>query len=602
MRVHKKKAGIAAIIFLSVAFLFFQSATTPDKQTVSSVLNYYRSQTDSLKAAVLLLESEAATASPERLQFLFEKGRYHYKKAEAIIEYHFPATATRLNGAPLPETEPSEPNEPKHPKGFQVLEELIYAVPDANTRRDIRYETSSIINATNKLEVLLPGIRLSEGNILDALRLNLYRMIIKGITGFDNPVGFKGVNEAEATLISTQKTLSFFPGSGKVQEACEKAIAFIRSSGYNFDAFDRAVFIREYMNPLCISLYNFREAEDIPLVQQSKALSAKARYLFEKNAFDLMYFAPDGTPALTAEQVALGKKLFYDPAFSISGKRSCGSCHQPEKAFTDGLKVNESLLGGEKLLRNTPTLINAGLQPAQFYDSRIAFLEDQAHDVISNRSEMGGTIELIVDNLNKNKAYKKLFREAYPGKKIDGDHMKKALAAYIRSLTAMNSPFDRYMQGDASAMSPEQIRGFNLYAGKAKCATCHFMPLFSGAVPPLYHKMESEILGVPANSDTLHAVLDTDSGKYKLYGIPHQLYAFKTTTLRNTAVTAPYMHNGVFNTLEEVIDFYNRAGGTGLGFDLPNQTLPEDRLNLSVEEKKALIAFLHALTDTATQY
>jgi len=105
-------------------------------------------------------------------------------------------------------------------------------------------------------------------------------------------------------------------------------------------------------------------------------------------------------------------------------------------------------------------------------------------------------------------------------------------------------------------------------------------------------------LGVPYNTDTLAPIMDTDSGKYLLYGIPHQLYSFKTVSLRNVALTPPYMHNGVFNTLEEVIDFYDRGGGAGLGFDLPNQTLPGTRLQLTTNEKKALIAFLHALNDT----
>jgi cytochrome c peroxidase len=125
------------------------------------------------------------------------------------------------------------------------------------------------------------------------------------------------------------------------------------------------------------------------------------------------------------------------------------------------------------------------------------------------------------------------------------------------------------------------------------------MAAMAGTVPPDFDKTEAEILGVPASKDTLHPSLDSDPGKFALYNRDLHKFAFKTPTLRNVALTAPYMHNGVYTTLEEVMDFYDRGGGTGLGLDVPNQTLPADRLNLSAGEKKALVAFMHTLTDTS---
>ena len=130
-------------------------------------------------------------------------------------------------------------------------------------------------------------------------------------------------------------------------------------------------------------------------------------------------------------------------------------------------------------------------------------------------------------------------------------------------------------------------------------ATCHFVPLFNGVAPPYFSEAESEVLGVPATTDTAHAELDADEGKYNLYPISILRYAFKTPTLRNIDLTAPYMHNGVYRTLEEVIDFYDKGGGSGLGIAPVNQTLPANRLQLSEKEKRQLIAFLHSLTDTA---
>ena len=135
--------------------------------------------------------------------------------------------------------------------------------------------------------------------------------------------------------------------------------------------------------------------------------------------------------------------------------------------------------------------------------------------------------------------------------------------------------------------------------GKAKCATCHFLPMFNGLVPPEFTETESEVLGVPKTKETLAPVLDSDEGKFKFtHSIVHK-YAFKTPTLRNIELTAPYMHNGVYNTLEEVMDFYNKGGGNGLKIAPVNQTLPEEKLNLSKKEIRAVIAFMKTLTDSA---
>ena len=148
------------------------------------------------------------------------------------------------------------------------------------------------------------------------------------------------------------------------------------------------------------------------------------------------------------------------------------------------------------------------------------------------------------------------------------------------------------MRGNES-FSEDEEAGFNLFAGKAKCATCHFIPLTNGTVPPSFMKSESEVLGVPNKNKKL----DADLGKFELTKAEIHRHSFKTPTIRNIALTAPYMHNGVFKNLEEVVDFYNDGGGKGLGFNLPNQTLPEDKLNLTSLEKQQLIAFMRTLTD-----
>jgi cytochrome c peroxidase len=156
------------------------------------------------------------------------------------------------------------------------------------------------------------------------------------------------------------------------------------------------------------------------------------------------------------------------------------------------------------------------------------------------------------------------------------------------------------MAGNKKALTDEQQKGGNLFMGKGQCATCHFAPLFSGLIPPLYNRTEFEVLGTPFDDDLIHPLPDGDSGRLAFFPIDLYKGAFKTPTVRNAAVTAPYMHNGAFRNMEQVIDFYDKGGGNGIGLSVPNQTLSTVPLLLTPEEKKALIAFMTALTDKDT--
>jgi cytochrome c peroxidase len=497
------------------------------------------------------------------------------------------------------EAEASEPEEPTHPTGFQVLEGSVYEELTTESRLIIANEINGITAQVRKVKVYNAELTLSSAQVFEALKLNLYRMTAKSLSAFDCPGSLTGITEAGEVLNSMREVIFFYKEDEQFNKALTAAITYAFENGKQFNEFDRAEFIAQYLIPVFKEFRRVQEAEGVPYVSGIKAVNNDVESFFEADAFNTLYFAPSGNVAASETLIALGNKLFYDPAISGTGKRSCGGCHDPAKAFTDGLPLNVSLLSDKQLLRNTPTLLNAALQPVQFADSRIAFLEDQVHDVVSNKQEMAGDFNDIVSRIKKDKAYNILFENAFPGPdKYVKSNVKKAIAAYVRSLTALNSRFDKYMRGDRTSMTRQELRGFNIYMGKAKCGTCHYVPLFSGAVPPLYDKIESEVLGVPGTKDTLNARVDADLGKYNLYHMPHQKYSFKTPTLRNIALTAPYMHNGVYTTLEEVIDFYNKGGGAGLGYELPNQTLSPDKLELTETEKKDLIAFLHTLTDT----
>jgi cytochrome c peroxidase len=223
---------------------------------------------------------------------------------------------------------------------------------------------------------------------------------------------------------------------------------------------------------------------------------------------------------------------------------------------------------------------------------------------MSNTVEMNADTNLVVKTLNSNSDYKMMFRSAFISSRdsaITMDNVAKSLAAYIRTLSPMNSAFDQYMAGDRSALSAGQIKGFNLFMGKAQCGTCHFAPLFNGLVPPFYNRTEVEILGIPSSDDFTNASDDKDRGLYQL--IPSKYFdgAFKTPTVRNAAVTAPYMHNGSFRSMEKVIDFYNKGGGIGLGLNVEAQTLSPLPLNLNQQEIKDIISFMESLTDSISK-
>ncbi|OUJ70540.1 cytochrome c peroxidase [Hymenobacter crusticola] len=595
--------ALGRFLALSVAALLF-SFTILRKTPSEEVKDYYEAHLGRLQEAVIHFRETSASASATSLKASFMACRAEYKRVEFAIEYYYPNAAQRLNGAALPEAEPSEPEQVIPPTGFQVLEEYVYGPTDDRITRDlIGQELENMLYQIRYLQGQAPSLTFSDAEVFDAVRLNLYRLATKGLSGFDSPVAFASLPEAATTLEGAGEVLKYFAPSASYRRQVQRSVAAVQAAGTSvasFNGFDRAAFLVRYFNPLLAALQQVQREQSIPFVQARRAIRPSAVSYFAADAFDPIFFAPTDAAPATPAVLALGKALFQEPVLSAQSGRTCASCHIPSRAYTDGLKVNKSLLPGVALERNTPTLLNAGLQPVQFYDGRVSFLEDQIHEVVSNKAEMGGHFDKVTSALRRKKSYVKMFTQAFTNDlmPLTERNIRKALATYIRSLGRLNSRFDQYMRGDTTMLTGPEISGFNLFMGKAKCGTCHYMPLFNGSVPPLYSKVEYEVLGVPASTDTLQSTLDKDQGKYLLHSIAHQQYAFKTPTVRNTTRTAPYMHNGVYQSLEEVIDFYNKGGGLGLGLNVPTQTLGEDKLGLSPTEKRAIVSFINSLTDT----
>ena len=307
--------------------------------------------------------------------------------------------------------------------------------------------------------------------------------------------------------------------------------------------------------------------------------------------------APADNP-VTEEKVKLGKQLFFDPILSANNKISCASCHSPTKGFADGLERSNGFSAGIKTMRNAPTVLNAAFNgidfegnfdpqhSPQFYDNRALSLEEQCMGPLLSPNEMKGTglsAEAYIASLEQKvtgiEAYRALFYEAFSDSTVTIDRITKAIATYERTLITPNAPFDRYMRGDRNAMTEEQIKGMQAFIDVG-CNDCHSGPMFSD------YKLH--VLGVDEHPGLER--FDKGDGSY----------AFRTTTLRNLAYTAPYMHNGQIGTLKEVMQFYGVKRSKHP--EVPNRELAPEfkdlKLNpLNRSRINGIIAFMEALND-----
>jgi cytochrome c peroxidase len=562
----------------------------------------------------LLKEESDSAKVVQAIQTAFIETRRDYKRMEWFLEDVSPGTARLINGPPLPDYEPDD-NRFTYPSGFQVLEELIFSDFSLDKREELSRDLNALQGALRRMRELINGRTFDDAFLLDAMRLEIIRIIALGLTGFDAPVRLSSIQDAQDALTGIEDGVQLFAKDleqkhatllSDIRRSIAEAKAFLQQE-VSFNDFDRLTFITDYANPLSSLLHDAQVALNIPYPKFIRPLSYTAKTVFEKDAFNPEAYTPSYARGANEARIELGRLLFNDPILSKNGKRACASCHQPERAFTDGLP-KALTINAEPKLRNTPTLLNAALQASSSYDQSTQFLEDRVMKVLESKDEMHSSLWEAAKKVQQSDEYVRLFKEAFGNKSanvvvedgnvVTADNLKIAIGAYLRTLISLNSRFDQYMRGDKSQMNEQEKHGFNLFMGKAKCGTCHFMPLFNGTIPPTYSSNESEVIGVPKEAKWKQAVIDPDTGKSAI--VPHEIYryAFKTTSVRNAELTSPYMHNGVYKTLDEVMRFYNMGGGKGIGIELPNQTLPFDSLGLSKQEIQDVIAFVKTLTDT----
>jgi cytochrome c peroxidase len=336
-----------------------------------------------------------------------------------------------------------------------------------------------------------------------------------------------------------------------------------------------------------------------------RLMSADAAATTRLRGLDLYRPAPDDNP-LTRLKIDLGRRLFNERRLSRDGSTACVSCHEPARAFTNGERFGKGV-GGTLGTRNVPPLLNRAWGRSFFWDGRAATLEDQVLQPIVHPDELAMSPDAIVA-LARSERYRDRFAHAFAGNPsrpvasgfsgtslISDRHIDPyaglsqndsgtlrqvafALAAYVRTIQAGDSPYDRYVTGDHPSLSEAARRGLTLFRGRAGCTGCHVGPTFSDE--------EFHNTGVAWRTGIL-----TDDGRAAVTKVPVDRGAFKTPTLREVARTAPYMHDGSFATLAEVVDFYDRGGAPNAGLD------PQLRpLKLAAAEKQDLIAFLRSLS------
>ncbi|MBC5834720.1 cytochrome-c peroxidase [Flavobacterium sp. F372] len=540
--------------------------------------------------------------SIDSLQKVYLDCRKAYKKVEFQLAFQFPEyVSSKINGAPLLHIE-KENSRPilANPEGLQVLDELIFSEESAENKNEI---ANLAIRLNNNYKTIYNKVSVAPLNSADAIlaiRIQLIRIFTLGITGFDTPGSVNAIDDSCNSLIGIKNYLennsNIIPEKNRnsILNKIENTIVFLKQS--NFENLDRLALVKNHLDPIYAELLPFQKNQTLKVITSWNPNSTS---LFDSEFLNPYQFTNLKKEEDSDELRSLGKSLFFDSMLSHDNKMNCATCHQPEKGFADGTPKSISNKNGITVFRNSPTLLNSAYADRYFYDLRAYTLEQQVEHVIFNNLEFNTSYAEILNKLNSNKTYCSKFKNIFKKKTITREDFTKALASYVLSLKSFNSSFDKYVRGESSKIETSVANGFNLFTGKANCATCHFSPTFSGLVPPLYIENESEILGVFSNPTSKE--LDEDEGRYN-NGVLYEkswIYekSFKTVTVRNANETAPYFHNGTYATLDDVLEFYNQGGGEGMGISTRNQTLGSDKLNLTTEEKNDIIAFIKSLSD-----
>lgn len=610
------KKFIPIILFTAIAVVSFSFKENPSDRYKS----YYKEKLEGLdnslnQLRVIIKKANISdTVAVKKIQYQLQLARRSMKGVDFWLRYLEPTTYIKING-PLPVEWENEV--------FEKYEQP-YKRVGAGLTLATQYLDESDVNNDSLLHLIDEAILASKVYVADSITKNiitqdhfflcnrLYLLNLAAIytTGFECPdtaliiPELKGMMSAVNDIYKNyDESFTATPLSDEYLQLYNKAIDFINNQPASYSCFDHYTFIKDYVNPLFGLNQKFiRTYRVISHSLVDYSLTKTSNSIFDKTLYNGqnpkgIFLRVDDEQTL-AEIENLGRQLFYDPILSGNNERSCISCHKPEQYFTDtALPTSMQYDHTTYLARNTPTLLNAQYNHLIMLDGKHISLQNQAKAVITNPNELGcaekDVIKKILGCKEYNRELKKLLKYTPQEKDITFEHVASAITYYYSKFSKYYSPFDDAMNKNIPISNTAQ-KGFNLFMGKAQCGTCHFVPQFNGVKPP-YISSEFEVLGVP--QDVLYKHLSSDKGRYDVNPAPETEHAFRTGTIRNVANTGPYMHNGVFKTLNEVIDFYDAGGGAGRGLKVTNQTLASDSLKLSADDKQCLIAFIQSLNE-----
>lgn len=553
----------------------------------------------------------------DALKDQIHNSRNKLKALDFWLRYFEPIAYKKING-PLPvewETEVFEKYEPPYRRQGAGITLAELALDEASVNKDsvmALVDTSLSALATFEADSITVQLD-SYHHFFLANRLYLLNLAAIYTTGFECPDTSKIIPELRQMLEAVKNinddfnaSFSSTPLSREYLDLYDKMIAFVNRQSPVYSLFDHFRFIRDFVNPLFSLNQQFINSYAVITISlMDFSLDNSAQSIFNKKLYSPQntkgIFSLVEDPLVLDEIKKMGRLLFYDPILSGNNKRSCASCHKPTEFFTDTTLAVASQFDQQlRLTRNTPSLVNAVFNHLVMYDGKHIALQGQANDVILNHIEMNSTEKELLKKVLSCKEYKDAFKKFLSHtpeeKEVSLTHIASAITFYYADFSNYYSPFDNAMNEKASLSKAEEA-GFNLFMSRAQCGTCHFIPQFNGVKPP-YAGSEFEVIGVP--EDSLYKKLSADLGRYAINPVDEMKNAFRTGTIRNAAHTKPYMHNGVFQTLNQVIDLYDAGGGVGKKLKLNNQTLSSDSLHLSQQDKANLVAFIHSLSENIT--
>jgi cytochrome c peroxidase len=608
--------SVCVILLIVIAISLFSFAGKRN----SAYSDFYFSELGEFKlkqTALMKTIAESNLSSDEGIATVrksIEDARIKLKNIDFWLRYFEPNAYRKING-PLPVEWENEVFE-KFEKPYR-REGAGLSIAELSLNQHPPEKDSLLLLITKSQESLktfeadsITGFLKTYNPFFLANRLFLLNLAAIYTTGFECPDTARVIPELNSMLRGTKTiyeeyNLSFpeFPLSNEYLELYDKTISFVKDQSREFSRFDQFSFIKNYVNPLFALNQQFINSYNVTSLNfNDYTLNNNATSIFDKSLYTSQN--TKGIYSMIVDQKTLdeiryiGKLLFYDPILSGNNMRSCASCHKPSEYFTD-TTVNTPLQFDhhQRLPRNAPTLINSVYNHLIMLDGKHISLQAQGRDVMTNPIEMNSKEKELVQKVLSCKEYREAFRLFLRGtpeeKEITIEHIASAITYYDGSYSRFYSPFDDAMNHNGT-VSDQVKRGFNLFMTRAKCGTCHFVPNFSGVKPPFIGS-EFEVLGTPV--DTLYSSLSPDKGRWMINQAPETLHAFRTGSIRNAQFTKPYMHNGVFSSLAQVIDFYDAGGGQGKKMLVDNQTLSGDSLKLNTSDKKDLLTFIYSLNE-----